>query len=311
MTSIFFCRLSRWWCCVLLSVLIQPSLVAQTLGGKSAYPFLKLPGSPLQAAAGGVNVSNRAGEVGLTAANPALLSRDVSKQLNVSFNALVAGTKGYSLTGALYSEKLQTMFGGHVFYLDYGTLSATDPAGNAMGVFRPVDYVVQVSAAKKYLEKWTYGLAIKFIRSAYGQYRSSAVASDVGVLYHDSVNAVSVSVVVKNMGAQLKTYAGETEELPFDLQAGITKRLPKAPFGFSLTAQQLQVFDILYRDTAFDRDNNIQSSASFPTKLLTHLVVATHVYLGQHLEATIGYNMLQRMSLRVQNEGNGLTGFSA
>jgi hypothetical protein len=180
-----------------------------------------------------------------------------------------------------------------------------------MGEFRPVDYVLQASAAKKYLKKWTYGLTLKFIRSAYGQYRSSAVAADVGVLYHDSINAFSVSVVVKNMGAQLKTFAGRTEELPFDLQVGITKRLPKAPIGFSITAQQLQVFDILYRDSVFNRDNNIQSSSSFTTKFLTHLVAAAHLYLSPNIEANFGYNVLQRSELRVDDESNGFTGFAA
>ena len=283
----------------------------QTLGGKSAYNFLKLPSSPFLASVGGVNVSYRAVEVGLTANSPALLSPDVNKQLNVSFNAFVAGTKGYGLSGALYSEKMQTTFGGHVSYIDYGTLPATDAAGNVMGELRPVDYVLQASAAKNYLEKWTYGLTLKFIRSAYGQYRSSAVAADVGFLYHDSVNAVTVSLVVKNMGAQIKTFAGRTEELPFDLQAGVTKRLLKAPIGFSITAQQLQVFDILYRDSVFNRDNNIQSSSSFTTKLLTHLVAAAHLYLGANIEASFGYNVVQRRELRVDDESNGFAGFAA
>lgn len=283
----------------------------QTLGGKAAYNFLKLPSSPLLAAAGGVNVSYGEGEVGLAVTNPALLNRGHDNQLNTSFNAFLAGTKGYSASGALFSEKLQTTFAGHLSYFDYGTLSNTDAAGNVMGTFRPVDYVVQASAAKKYLEKWSYGLSLKFIQSSYGQYRSVAIAADVGVLYHDSANAFSASIVVKNMGTQLRTYAGATEELPFDLQAGITKRLAKAPFGFSLTAQHLQTFDILYRDTVFNRDNNITSSSSVLTKLFTHLVVATHLYLGQNIEANIGYNALQRKELGAGTESNGLTGFSA
>lgn len=284
---------------------------AQTLGGKAAYTFLKLPGSPLQAAAGGVNVSYLAGDVGLTAANPALLAPSVSQQVHAAFNALPGATKGYHLTGAYFSKKLQTTFGGHLSYLDYGVLPATDAAGNGLGEFRPVDYVVQVSAAKNYLQHWTYGLAVKWIHSAYGQYRLSAIAADLGILFHDTAQRLTLSVVVKNMGGQLNTYAGQTEELPFDLQAGITKRLAKSPLGFSLTAQQLQVLDILYRDTAFNRNNNFSSATSLAGKLLTHLVLAAHLYLGASLEATVGYNLLQRRELRVENEGNGFTGFSA
>lgn len=283
----------------------------QTVGGRAAYNFLSQPSSPLLAAAGGINVSYTAADVGLTAGNPALLGANVSKQLNASFNAFLAGTRGYSLTGALFSEKWQTTFGGHVHFLDYGTLQNTDAAGNVMGQFRPADFVVQVSASKRYLQNWTYGLTLKFIHSAYGQFRSSALAADVGLLYRDSARQFSAAVVVKNMGAQLKTYAGETEELPFDLQVGITKRLAKAPFGFSLTAQHLQTFDILYRDTTFNQNNNVTSPSSTFSKMLTHLVLASHLYLGQSIEATVGYNFLRRQQLSSGTDGSGLTGFSA
>jgi hypothetical protein len=285
--------------------------VAQTLGGNAAYAFLKLPATPLLTASGGVNVSYTAGEIGLTANNPALLQTTVNKQLNTSFNTFFAGAKAYSLTSALRAEKLKATFGGHLHYIDYGMLPMTDASGNVMGEFRPVDFVVQVSAARKYLEKWAYGLTLKFIRSSYGQFRSSAVAADVGVLYHDTSRLFSASVVVKNMGTQLTTYQGQAEELPFDLQAGFTKRLSKAPFGFSATAQHLQNVDILYSDTTFNRDNNFLSPTSTITKLITHLVLAAHIYAGKNLEATIGYNFLQRRELSIGTEGNGLTGFSA
>ena len=191
--DVTFCFMSRSFACrnTLLSFLILASCFvafdtnAQTVGRRAAYSFLGLPYSPLQAAAGGVNISYSTNEVGLSAGNPALLRTDQSKQLNASFNASLASTKGYSLTGALFSEKLQTTFGGHVSFWDYGSLPNTDAAGNVMGAFRPVDFVVQASAAKQYLQHWTYGLTIKFIQSSYGQYRSSALAADVGVLFRD------------------------------------------------------------------------------------------------------------------------------
>lgn len=295
--------------CIILT-LLHLAGAAQTLGGKAAYTFLKLPSSPLLAAAGGVNVSYRAGEVGLTAGNPALLGEEVSKQINTSFNGYLAGINAYSLTGAWHAEKLQTSFGGHVQYLDYGTLPATDAAGNTTGTFRPVDFVVQVSAARKYLEKWNYGLSLKLINSSYGQYRSTALAADVGLHYHDTARNFSASVVVKNMGGQLTTYAQEGEELPFDLQAGVTKRLANAPFGFSLTAQHLQTFDLLYNDTTFTTDVGRPSTSAF-SKIATHLVAAAHVYAGGSLEATIGYSFLRRRELNIGNGGNGLAGFSA
>jgi hypothetical protein len=283
---------------------------AQTLGGNATYNFLTLPSSPLLTAMGGANVSYNANDVSLAAANPALLQPAITTQLNASFNSFLAGIKNYSLSGAYHSERLNTTFGGHVYYVDYGAIPAADAAGNISGSFRPVDFVVQFSAAKKYLERWTYGVTLKFIQSSYAPYSSSAIAVDVGLLYTDSANQFTASVVAKNMGTQLKTYAGATEELPFDLQAGISKRLTKAPLAFSLTVHHLHRFAVTYNDVAFNNENDFSPPSSFD-KVFNHFVLATHVYLGQNLEAIVGYNHLRRQELSTPGAANGLTGFSA
>lgn len=283
---------------------------AQTLGGSSVYNFLKLPSSPLLTAAGGINTSYQTNEAGLTANNPALLNADVNDQLDLSFNNFLAGIKIYSLTGAYQSDKYNTTIGGHIFFVDYGSIPQTDAAGNVLGNFHPVDYVLQASAAKKYLDNWSYGATLKFICSNYQLYTSSAIAVDFGVLYSDTSNHFFASVLAKNMGVQIKTYAGEGEDLPFDLQIGITKRLIKAPLGFSITAQHLHQFNLVYDDADFNTNNNFSSNNNFVYKLFNHFVMATHIYLGNNLEATIGYNHLRRQELNIGSSGNGLNGFS-
>jgi hypothetical protein len=282
----------------------------QTIGGSSAYNFLKLPSTPLLTASGGVNDSYKTNEVGLAANNPSLLSPDLHSQLALSFNNFLAAIKTYSLTSAYQYDKLNTTLGAHIYFVDYGSIPQTDAAGNVSGTFHPVDYVVQISAARKYLERWDYGASLKFINSSYNLYKSSAIAIDFGVLYSDSSKFFSASVLAKNMGVQLKTYAGESEDLPFDLQIGITKRLEKAPFGFSVTAQHLHQFDILYNDAEFNTDNDFPSNNNFFNKLFNHFVIASHIYLGNNLEATLGYNHLRRQELNIGSSGNGLNGFS-
>ena len=289
---------------------IPNALLSQTTGGRAAYNFLRLPSSSFLAAAGGVNTSYAFGDVSVTANNPSLLQSSLSEQLHVGFHSFIAGTKAYALTGAYHLQSAETTIGGHIQFIDHGSLPVTDAAGNVSGNFRPVDFVVQASAAKRYLQKWHYGLTLKYIHSSYGQYRSSAMAADVGVLFNDSASHLSASVLLKNMGVQVTSYSGEAEDLPFDLQAGLTKRLRDAPFAFSVTAQKLHRFDNIYNDPVFNGDNGF-SDPSAINKILTHFILATHVFLGQHIEATIGYNFLQRQELKVGAEGNELTGFSA
>ena len=282
----------------------------QTLGGNAAYNFLKLPAVPNLTALGGINTSYKTYEVSLTSNNPALLQPSLHGQVNLAFNSFIAGIKTYSLTGAYHLENSNATVGGQIYFLDYGLIPQTDAAGNEMGNFRPVDFLVQVSAARPYLDRWNFGTTIKFIQSSYHTYRSSALALDVGIHYSDSAHGFSAGLLARNMGLQLKTYAGEAEDLPFDLQVGLTKRLEKAPFGFSFTARHLHGFNIHYNDTLFNNENDLSSSNNFFTKLLNHFVVATHIYLGANLEASLGYNHLRRSELNAGLTGNGLNGFS-
>lgn len=283
---------------------------AQTLGGNSVYNFLKLPATALLTASGGVNASWKTNAVGLSANNPALLDPSLNSQLDLSFTGLPGGVHAYSLTGAYHRTDKETVFGGHIYFLDYGSLPQTDAAGNISGTFRPTDFVVQVSAARSYMENWHYGLSAKLIGSSYGPYRSVALAFDVGIHYTDTAHGFYAGLLAKNMGTQLKTYAGEGEDLPFDLEIGITKRLAHAPFGFSLTAQQVHHFDVHYNDTTFNNENELHPGNKFFDKLFNHFVAAAHIYVGANLEATIGYNQLRRSELNIGSTGNGLNGFS-
>jgi hypothetical protein len=286
----------------------------QTLGGNSIFNFLKLSNTPQLTALGGVNISQPSNDVGLAFNNPALLKPEMHTQMNVVFNSFYGGIKVYHLTLAYHHPKLNTNFAWGIHYFDYGNVPQTDASGNVLGKFHPTDWVMQLSASRSYLERWNYGATLKYISSNYGQYRSNGIATDVGVLYQDSAKLFSASVLVKNAGFQLKKYQGtEADELPFDLQIGLTKRLKSAPFSFSITAQRVHQFDIRYNDTTFNNDNGFSNSKDkkfTAGKLLDHLVLATTVYLGDRVEAQIGYNFLRRRELNIGNAGNGLNGFS-
>lgn len=286
----------------------------QTIGGNTVFNFLQLPHTPQLSALGGVNVSHTSNDIGLAFNNPALLTPGMHSQMNAVFNNFYSGISTYHLSLGYRHQRLNTNFLWGLNYLNYGSTQETDAAGNILGKFRPVDWVMQLSASRSYLEKWHYGASLKFISSNYGQYRSNGLAVDIGVQYHDTTHLFSASFIAKNMGAQLKKYDGtDPGDLPFDLQAGISKRLEKAPFGFSVTAHHLHLFDISYNDTVFNNENGFPngSSKGFSfDKLFRHFVFATTVYIGDKVEITAGYNHLRRKELSIGNGGNGLNGFS-
>ena len=294
-----------------LALLGQVPVVSQTLGGNAVYNFLKVPGSPQLTALGGLNTSNITQDISLAAHNPALLREEMHGQLLASFNLFYAGIKNMHALVGYHHKPWKTNFSAGINYFHYGDAVQTDPSGNVLGSFRANDYAVSVTASRQYLERWYYGATLKFIGSNYGIYTSYGLALDVGLNYYDSANLLQIGFVAKNMGTQLKTYAGKGEDLPFDLQIGITKRLLKAPLQFSFTAQRLHQFDILYRDTAFNIDNyGDPGKDGFITNLFRHFVFGVQGYVGDKVELTVGYNVLRQAELSVTNTSNGLTGFS-
>ncbi len=294
-------------CCCLVYCLVQ----SQTLGGRAAYNFLSFSASTPLSAAGGINVSHNNADVSFALYNPALLKAELHGQVAMNFTDLVAGIKALNVSSSFYHQPSKTAFGGSLFFVHYGSLTQTDAAGNEEGTFNAYDYVVQVSAGKTYLERWQYGSSLKWIQSHYGPYNSSALSVDIGLLYKDTIHGLRIGFVAKNMGVQLKGFQTEKEDLPLDLQLGLTKKLLKAPLAFSVTAHQLHRISRLYNDTTLNRQYNMGQSNSFFKRTLNHFVLATHVYIGKHLEATVGYNVLRRSELSTGNAGNGLTGFSA
>lgn len=293
---------------------VSLQLAAQTLGGNTVFNFLRLPNTPKLSALGGINISDVSNDVGLAFNNPSLLRPAMHTQLNTAFNGFYDGIKAYHLSFGYHHKKLNTNFLWGLDYLNYGAITQTDPSGNIYGEFKPTDWVMQLSASRSYLEKWSYGATFKFINSNYGQYRSNGIAMDVGVLYYDSAKLFSASLLAKNMGFQLKKYDGtDPDDLPFDLQFGISKRLANAPFGFSFTAHHLHQFDTRYNDVEFNDENGFNNGSNNKftfDKLFRHFVFAADVYIANMVEIDIGYNYLRRQELNIGNSGNGLTGFS-
>jgi hypothetical protein len=299
---------------LILLLLTSSQLHAQTLGGNTVFNFLKLSNTPQLTALGGINVSYTSNDVGLAFNNPALLKPAMHSQMNAVFNSFYNGISSYNLALGYRHPTLNTNFLWGLNYTDYGNIIETDAGGNEYGSFKATDWVMQLSASRSYLEKWNYGVTLKFISSDYGKYNSNGIAVDVGVLYHDTAKLFSASLVAKNMGTQLKKYDGtDPDDMPFDLQVGVTKRLENSPFGFSITAHHLHRLAIQYNDAEFNEQNGFTGPGnkkfSFDN-LFRHVVLATNIYLGDYVEIAAGYNYLRRKELNIGGSGNGLTGFS-
>ena len=303
---------------LIVSILLSFALdqvVAQSLGGSTVFNFLDLPNTSQLTALGGINNSTITNDVGLSFTNPALLRSSMHAQIDASFSTLYGGIRNYNCWAAMHSSRWQTNFAAGVDFIDYGTITQTDPSGNVLGDTRPSDYVVQLAASRQYEKKWFYGATLKFIHSAYGYYRSSGMALDIGFNYYDSARLFQVGLTLRNMGIQLSPYPGtDKEALPFDLSLGFTKRLARAPLQLSFTAHHLQEFNIRYNDTLFNNyngfDQNNKKGSFTIDKLFRHFIFALQVFPEDRVELTVAYNYLRRKELNIGPAGNGFTGFS-
>jgi len=296
---------------VLLVVFSSILARAQALGGTSVFNFTKISNTPQLTALGGINISQVTDDIGLAFHNPALLRPSMHTQINAVFNSLPASVENYHVQGGYYLAKQETMLSMGIQYFSYGSIAQTDAAGNLLGEFKPNDYVIQFAGARQYGDHWNYGASLKFIYSSYGAYRSSGIAADAGLTYTDTALLLQAGFVLKNMGVQLKAYDGTSkDQLPFDMQLGISKRLAKAPIQLSLTLHHLHQFDIMYDDTSFNNENGYPGGSSFANKFFSHFVFGTQVFITDKIEISAGYNYLRRKELNTGSTGNGLNGFS-
>jgi hypothetical protein len=205
-------------------------IFAQTTAGNAVYQFLKLPYSAKATSLGGLNISSIGNDLGLAMTQPALLSTNLDGELQVSVKPYFAGIQQYDLNGA---NKLKSdwVVGWGVHYMDYGSIAQTDIMGNEYGSINPNEYSIQVGIAKTYREYFHFGTQIKFIQSNYGPFRSNGVAMDVGVRYLTPNGLSQWSILLQNVGTQLK-YFQEKEELPLNLILGWSKKLANAPLQF-------------------------------------------------------------------------------
>ncbi len=301
-------------CLFSILLLMAFSSRSQTLGGSSVFNFVNLPNTPQLTALGGINISQQTNDAGMAFNNPALLRKEMHTQMNAAFNIFYAGIRNIQLQQVIHSDKLNTSFAAGINYFNYGEITQTDAAGNALGYFRPNDFVLQLSAARSYGEKWHYGITAKFIQSNYGLYRSNAIAFDAGLTYTDTIHLFQAALLLKNMGGQIKAYEmTEKDELPFDVQLGISKRLKNAPLQFSLTAHHLHDWNLLYQDSVFNNNTGISAKQkgkfSFEN-IFSHFVLSVQGYIADRVEWSLGYNYLRRQELKIATAGNGLNGFS-
>lgn len=279
---------------VTMAAFLSLPALAQEVG---EYGFLELPVSAHAAALGGTAISVVEPEAALADQNPALLCAEMGGQLNLSYMNYVSDINlGYaSYTGSFWT------YGGWqagARFVNYGDFTGYDQYGARTGSFGAKDIAMHVAVGLPLNDRWQVGATLRGIYTKYDIYSAFAVGVDVGANYYNEGSGRSFSVVVSNLGGQLKKLESRSSHLPTQLSLGVTKEVEHLPFCFTLTAVDL-----------FDWKQDYVNASGEKHEYSNGEQVLNHLLWGVEWIASDNFYLAGAYSLRRQREFSGDGGF--
>ena len=224
-----------------------------------------------------------------------------------------------------------TDFGGRISpmlfafrFNNYGSFDGYDEEEISTGTFHAADYALSAGwslpVARGLLDgdQLNFGVMATTILSQYEQYRAFALSFDLMLSYFRPSHGFAATLAARNIGAQLFTFDGTGESLPFELSAEVSYKLTKAPFRFFFAANELQRWNLRYEDplnptTETDPFTGEVTKEGwlegFADNLLRHAQVGVEINIGKALFARVGYSYRQSAEMRGL-EGLNMSGFS-
>jgi hypothetical protein len=283
-------------------------LISQ-MGGSHTYQFLSLPVSSRIAALGGNNVSHYENDINFAYQNPGLLRKGMSDKVMLNY---INYLKDINIGQASYVKNFENIgtFAGGIQYINYGHFYNADEIGNILGDFVPAEYAISFSYGHNVInEKFNVGATLKFIISDFWEYSSYGFAVDAGMTYIDTAKLLSVGLVVKNLGTQIKPYTkGNYEPIPFDIQLGLTKKFAHAPLAISITAQDLTNWNLSYNsifkdenivmnDDEEEKKNFFNRLGDIGDEFIRHFVLSAEIIPHKNFYISLGFNYKRRAEL--------------
>jgi hypothetical protein len=297
---------------LIIALLVSGTLIrtkAQT-GGDNTYEFLNLSTSSLVSSLGGMNVSLVADDPGLAYYNPALLRRSGTDMISLNYVNYISGINYGYASYSRYIEKYGTFSAG-ITYLNYGTFDEANPTGQITGTFRASEYALNLIWAYNIDTLFHIGVNVKPVISHLDKYTSVGLLMDIGGSYESRNGLYSAGLTVRNIGAQLSSYSGVREAVPFEIVAGASAKLQHAPIRFSLTARHLQRYNMIHDSELKDENQNdkYKGISGVSENIMRHLIFSAEFLPTENFYISTSYNYLRRKELMVPSK-TSTVGFS-
>ncbi len=284
-------------------------LSATAQDGSSAYSFLNIPTSTHIYGLGGVNISTIEDDINITDQNPALLGLEMDKQLGLGYMRYLGES---DFANVKYASKAgeRGAWSVGLRYLGYGEMTATEADGTITGTFTAKDIAFNAAYSHDINDRLRGGINIKYIYSSYDDYSAMALATDLGINYYNPDKDLSLSLVVANLGGQVKRFNEAYDRLPIDVRLGWTQSFGTLPFRFSITAWNLTKWKLPYYEVGDGTiDEEPELKEDFKSNLFRHLIFAADFVPNERFHLGIGYNYKTRTDMRTYSR-NFFSGFS-
>lgn len=288
-------------------------------GGSGVYQFLNTPLSARVTALGGVMVPVRDGDFNTTVQDPSLTWSADKMPLSLNYSRYPASINNQNFFVGKHFAKYGSFLGG-VQYMNYGTFTESDVYGDPTGSFRASEFATSIAWQHQADSTFTYALNAKFIGSYLNKESSYGAAVDLSATYYIKAYDLTFTGTAKNLGMQLKPCDNSPREpLPLVIQAGVSRRLSKAPLRLMMVLQHLEKGDLTYVTPADPNagTNNLGTTNSKEESkigktadaIMRHTIFGGELLFSKNFTVQIAYNYLLRHEMTIP-ERTAFTGVS-
>jgi len=285
---------------ILFIIFIPLSLFSQI--DNSSFNSLNFNSSSRSISLGGDVISIVDDDVSLACVTPSLLNQSMNRKIAFNFVDYFSDINYLSVHFATNVSDNLMLFSG-LDAINYGDFIGTDDVGNQISTFSANDQILTFGLSKILSDKFILGSNLRILNSNLETYHALSISSNISVTYNSQEERLVLTFLMKNFGRSIKSYTSEKEDLPFELQFGLSKYLEHLPFRYYLHIHNLQQYDIsndFSLNEIYDPLTNsiVYKDESVAKKLLRHLSIGGELNpFRKSFFLRLGFNFQRREDL--------------
>lgn len=305
-----FWKMSLKQTIILLSTIFIASLSskAQSTVGNDAFAVLNLYNSAPMTAKGLSFMPRFTTDVASALTNPSILNDSLNNNASLTYTDLFGSTYQAALAFAHKFDKIGN-FGFGLQYINYGSFAQTEINGDVNGTFYVNEFMLTLSYGMQIEKNLYLGATFKPLFSKYETYSSFSLAFDFAAAYCNPNKTWQASLILKNVGRQVKSLNSVRDTLPTDLQLGFSKKFSHAPLILYIVADNLTRWNIRENDALNPRDNvsmdgTIEKESGFSAFLdkgFRHLQFALDIVPSDNWFLSVGYSWRRHQEMKVDD----------